>query len=165
MLFSLYLISVWLHILAAATWLGGISFLVFVLVPWLRKGEPAQVRTVLQETGTRFRTVGWICFVILATTGTFNLWMRGVRLAHFVERDWLTSPFGRTVLVKLVVFVLILATSVAHDFFLGPRALAYAPGSPEALRHRRHASILGRLNALFALLVVALGVAVVRGIP
>ncbi len=81
---ALYLLSVWIHILAATVWIGGMLFLVLVVVPWLRKGKRPDAAVFLRETGTRFRNVGWICFALLAVTGTFNLWMRGVRLSDSV---------------------------------------------------------------------------------
>ena len=56
---ALYLFSVWLHILAATAWIGGMFFLVLVVVPWLRRGNERQdAATFLQETGERFRAVG-----------------------------------------------------------------------------------------------------------
>jgi hypothetical protein len=39
------------------------------------------------------------------------------------------------------------------------------PGSPEAARLRRMASLLGRANALLALALLAIAVALVRGWP
>ncbi len=65
---SLYLLSVWVHILAATVWIGGMLFLVLVVVPWLRKGTRSDAAVLLRETGERFRNVGWICFVVLLIT-------------------------------------------------------------------------------------------------
>ena len=165
---TLYVISVWIHILAAITWIGGMFFLVLVVVPWLRGRDRATAATFLRETGTRFRNVAWTCFAVLLTTGVANLWMRGVRLEHFAQREWLTSPFGHAVVCKLAVFALVLAVSAVHDFVVGPRASLAAehdPRSPQTETLRRQASLLGRANAVLALLLTALGVILVRGWP
>jgi len=164
----LYLVSVWLHILAAITWIGGMFFLVAVVVPWLRRGDRAQGLRFLRETGMRFRTVGWICFAVLVVTGTYNLWARGVRVDDFVRPAWLISPFGRAVVLKLGLFLLVVAVSGFHDFVVGPRAsdeMERAPASERAEGLRRLASLLGRGNALLALALVAVGVILVRGWP
>lgn len=165
-----YFLSVWLHILAAIVWIGGMYFLVLVVVPWLRSGQQARLNAgvFLRETGARFRTVGWVCFGILLATGTFNLWVRGVRLGDFVNPHWLRSPFGHTVLLKLGLFALVLGVSSYHDFVIGPaatRAISQDPRSPESERLRKSASRWGRLNALLALLLVAVAVGLVRGLP
>lgn len=168
MLYTIYLLSVWLHILAAITWVGGMFTLLLVVVPWLRRGDRAQAAAMLRDMGPRLRDIGWICFGLLAITGTFNLWARGVRLSSFGSAAWLASPFGRAVLWKLGVFGVILGVSAAHDFILGPRATVAVlanPQSAQAQRMRRGASYLGRLNALLALLIVALAVTLVRGLP
>lgn len=165
---ALYVLSVWLHILSATVWMGGMFFLVLVVVPWLRRGGRVEAGVFLRETGERFRNVGWSCFAVSVLTGTFNLWVRGVRLADFARSEWLLSPFGKTVLVKLGCFAVVLAVSAVHDFVLGPRAtrlIASAPDSPAAQRARRHASLLGRANVLLARVLVAAGVMLVRGVP
>lgn len=165
---ALYLVSVWLHILAAITWIGGMAFLVLVVVPWLRRGGRAQAGALFRETGPRFRDVGWTCFGILVVTGTFNLWMRGVRLSDFTRAEWLASPFGKTIVAKLSLFALALVVSAYHDFVIGPaatRALGAGPGSPEAEALRKRASVLGRVNAIVALALVFVAVMIVRGTP
>lgn len=167
-LHNVYLLSVWLHILAAVTWIGGMFFLVLVVVPSLRKGDRAIATKLLGESGKRFRTVGWTCFAIVLVTGTFNLWARGVRLHDFFDRMWLGSPFGKAVVVKLSIFAIVLALSAVHDFSIGPRAVAELerdPSSHVSAALRRRASIMGRINALLALALVAMGVIIVRGWP
>lgn len=163
-----YVVSVYLHILAAVTWLGGMLFLVLVVVPWLRRGDRAQAGYLMRETGLRFRTVGWVSFAVLLVTGSVNLWLRGVRFSHFVDPSWLASPFGRAVSWKLGLFAVVLAISVVHDFVHGPRATEVVqrdPASPEAEALRKRASLLGRANLLLGLAIVWLAVILVRGWP
>lgn len=165
---SLYLLSVFLHILAAIIWVGGMFFLVLVIVPWLRQGDRARAATMMRDVGTRLRDIGWVCFAVLTVTGTFNLWVRGVRIASFTDPIWLDSSFGKSVVAKLTVFAVILASSAVHDFIIGPRAtelVSADPRSPAAEALRRKASIMGRMNAVLALIAVAIAVTLVRGTP
>ncbi len=167
MLRVLYLLSVWAHILAATIWIGGMLFLVLVVVPWLRSGRSVDAGVFLRDTGQRFRTVGWACFGVVLVTGSFNLWVRGVRWSSFADVQWLASPFGRTVLFKIAVFAVVLVVSAVHDWVLGPRAtrvLEEDPRSRLAVRLRRRASWLGRFNVVLALLLLAGGVLLVRGV-
>jgi putative copper resistance protein D len=165
---ALYLASVWLHLLAAITWVGGMLFLVLVVVPWLRANPGGNAAAFLRETGRRFRNVSWVAFAVVLLTGTFNLWMRGVRLADLTRGEWLSSPFGALVLFKLFVFATVIAISLTHDLVLGPRAteaIQRDPRSAEAARIRRMASLFGRANVVLALVLVATGVMMVRGVP
>jgi len=165
---TLYLLSVYLHITAAIIWIGGMFFLVLVLVPWLRQGDRAQAGRVMKEAGQRFRTIGWACFAVVLATGSFNLYVRGVRFGSFVDPVWLASPFGKAVVYKLSFFALVLFLSAFHDFWHGPRATLAVqkdPRSPEAERLRKRASHLGRLNMALALVLLGLGVILVRGWP
>jgi putative copper export protein len=165
---ALYLLSVWVHILAAAVWIGGMLFLVLVVVPWLRANARSDAASFLRETGRRFRNVGWACFAVLLVTGTFNLWARGVKPSDFGRAEWLLSSFGQAVLVKLAAFVLVLLVSAVHDFVVGPRAtatIAADPRSPRARIERRRAALLGRSNIVLAFVLVAAGVMLVRGVP
>lgn len=165
---TLYLFSVWLHIVAATTWLGGMIFLVLVVVPALRRGDPATTAALMRDSGRRFRVVGWSSFLLLACTGTANLWFRGVRLGNLFDPTWCATSFGRILWAKLLVFALVLLLSAVHDFVLGPRAsqaLSRMPQGREAEQLRRAARILGRVTALLALVLFALAVMLVRGVP
>jgi len=165
----LYLLSMWLHILAAAAWIGGMLFLVLVIVPLLRRPElRAQAAQLVRQTGRRFRTVGWAALWILLLTGTFNLLYRGIGLEALARLEFWQGPFGRALAIKLALVAVVLLLSGVHDFFVGPRATEAwqsDPGSARALRLRRSASWMGRLNLLLALVIVAMAVILVRGWP
>jgi putative copper export protein len=166
---AFYLLSIWLHILAAATWIGGMLFLVLVLVPVVRRQDYREVAAPLvHRVGVRFRWVGWICLGLLILSGVFNLIYRGVTWADVATGQLWRSPFGQALGLKLFLVATILLISAAHDFIIGPRATALwqaDPAAPAAQRLRRQAGWLGRLNLLLALAVVALGVILVRGWP
>ena len=164
---GLYLLSVWLHILAAAVWIGGIVFLSLVLVPVSRNPDYRSVASsIIQGTGIRFRVVGWICLSVLILSGVFNLYYRGFGFIGFFRGLLGQGSFGTVLTIKLLLVSIILLISAIHDFLIGPKAMSLwqaDPTSPEALRLRRLASLIGRANLILALLVVALGVVLVRG--
>jgi len=166
---GVYLLSVWLHIMAAIVWVGGTIFLVVVLVPAIRRPEFAGIASALiRFTALRFRWVGWVCFGIFVLTGIVNLEARGIGLQELQDAIFWQGSFGRTLAIKLILVAAILLISAFHDFFLGPRAAAAweaDPASAETLRLRRQAVQLGRLNLLLALVVIVLGVMLVRGAP
>lgn len=166
---ALYLLSVWLHILTATLWIGGMLFLAFVLVPVIRRLKDREAAVALvHETGVRFRFVGWGCLGLLLLTGIVNLISRGFGWRDVWSGRILEGPFGQALGLKLLLVAIILLISLLHDFVVGPQATALGqvnPASPRAVRLRRQASWLGRLNLLLAFAVVALGVMLVRGWP
>jgi uncharacterized membrane protein len=165
---AVYLLCVGLHVFAAMTWIGGMAFMVFVLVPTLRRGgvAPEARARLLRELAFRFRAVGWIALGTLVATGIGNLWFRGVTAADFFRgRTFALGDWGRTLLEKLAVVAVILVLSVAHDFWIGPRAVRAVdadPSSPRAETLRRTASWAGRINFVLAIAVLALALQLVR---
>jgi putative copper export protein len=134
----------WVHLMAAITWIGGMLFVALVLVPVTRRlTDPALRARLFQETGRRFRTVGWIALGLLLASGLGNLWLRPYLLG--VPRfQW-----------KLGLVAVALGLSALHDFVLGPRA--GRPGADPRLRVG--ASWLARVNVLVVVVVVLLGLA------
>ncbi len=166
---TVYLVSVWLHIIAAMTWIGGMLFLVTVLVPLLRK--PAMRERALElfhVVGVRFRVVGWIALGTLALTGVVNVLHRGFTLGQLFTGDAFVGPWGHALLGKLLLVGIIVVSSLVHDFYIGPKATKLGrEGAPPAERERlrRTASWMGRMTLLLALAVVAIAVVLVRGAP
>jgi copper resistance protein D len=156
----LHALSVWVHVLAAAVWLGGTAFLAFVAVPVLRRHarEPGLYLELLEATVLRFRTVAWIALALVVATGILQIASHGFG-AMFSGR------IGAVLAVKLVLVALVLVLSALHDFAIGPRALAAMrddPGGAEAARLRARAGMLGRIAFLLGVVIVGLGTALFR---
>lgn len=155
---------VFLHVLAALVWLGGmIAFA--ILAPVLRDvGDDAARQSLFHRLGTRFRLVGWICIGLLVVTGIGQLHVRGWwGMETLGSAFFWGTPTGRALAWKLGAVAAMFVIQALHDFWLGPRAGAAPAGSEEAGVLRRRAAWLARANALLGLLVVWMAVGLARG--
>ena len=159
-----YVASVYLHILAAATWVGGIIFLVAIAVPALRKLDKTAAEPMLRATVFRFRAVGWVAFGVLLLTGLYNLHMRGIGWSELTDPAYRATSSGKALIIKLGCFAVLLVLQGIHDFSIGPRALAaMEKQTGEAPRLRKQAGMIGRINGLITLVIVLCAVIIVRG--
>jgi uncharacterized membrane protein len=155
------LFLVWLHLLAAIAWIGGMVFLSLVLVPILKR-EPfaAQRGTLIRAAALRFRLVAWSAIGVLLMTGPLLVMSRGWSLGE---------PAGWPVvlIVKLTLIAILLMLTVAHDLFIGPRVgrILQIP-EPSRTGHERllvaSSSWLPRLSLLLALAVLFAAVSLAR---
>jgi len=107
----------WLHLLANATWLGGLVTLALVFIPiWRRSGLQTEA---LFEVVRRFSKVAVIAIVIAAITGVYAVTL------HFLEpADILGTAYGRTLLLKLALVGVVLSLGLANL-----RAVKYKSGN------------------------------------
>lgn len=152
-----YLLSVYVHIVLAAFWIGGMLFLPLVILPGIRQ-HPDRV-AILYKTGLKFRFYGWIALTLLVVTGLLNLVLRGLPLswAFFSHSD-----YGRLFSLKMLLFLAMLLVSAVHDFFIGGKAIEQMQASGSD-RMRLIARWSGRINLLLALGMAFLGVVLSRG--
>lgn len=159
---TLYKFLVYLHILGAIGWVGGILFLGVVAVPAVRKLDDDSRSRIINALGSRFRTVGYALLGLLAVTGIIQSVYNGATVATVLSGRFFQTSFGRTLALKLLFVVLMVVVSVAHDFFVGPAAVRVAEAGQDPSRLRKTASWLARITALLALVVVALASLLVR---
>lgn len=163
---TLYVLSVWLHIVAAAVWIGSMAFFALVVAPVLRRpGNRERLAPFVRAMGARFRVLGWSCLGVLVATGASNLGLRGFGWATLGRADFWRTEFGCTLAYKLLLVAAVAACTVAHEV-LTSRALAGPPQDPapaQVVRRRAVSAWLGRATLLLSVLVVLLGVALVRG--
>jgi putative copper resistance protein D len=106
---------VWLHVLAAVSWIGGSIFLSVVLVPVL-KHEPfaSQKALLFRTTARRFRVVVWGAIATLLLTGPMLLHQRGISIMN-------PSGWPTILSIKLGFVAILLLVTVTHDLIIGPR--------------------------------------------
>lgn len=139
-------ISLFIHIVLASLWVGGMIFLVFVVSPFVRR-LPIRDQ-VFQEVGRRFSFYGTLISLSgLFITGLFNIHY----LLGFSNLLDLSNRYTLTLWHKIGLFVLVVLVSLVHDLYFGKRAV-------HSTAHRLIARILGFLNLLLGLIVVFLAV-------
>lgn len=146
-------VALFLHIVSALFWVGGMLFLTLVLVPFLNAiQDPREKSRIYQIVGKRYRSLGWVAIITLLVTGPVVLYtLYGVSLQGLFDPAFHATHFGRTIAIKLTLVVIIVISSLVHDFFLGPMAR----NSP---RFSFYAKVFGRSNLIIALLIVLFAV-------
>jgi putative copper resistance protein D len=151
---DLYYISVWLHIIGAAFWIGGMLFLPFVLLPGI-KNNPDR-KNLLLATGLKFRFYGYIVLAIMLITGLLNIYLKGIK---FSLNFFIMTPYGQLVELKIILFVLIITISSMHDLVVGRNAIEQMENQKIKLIARWS----GRLLLLISLVMAYIGVIISRG--
>ena len=150
----MYTTLVCFHLLAAAVWVGGTVALVFTAVPVLRRLPLEQRVAGMQALGRRWRPIGWTSLTVLFASGVwlaFGYW--GADDGHFLVH----TQNGRILIAKAVIFLSMVASSVLHDFVLGPRLnRQIRDGRPQTLR--RPMQIVGWYTFAVTIALPVLGV-------
>ena len=160
---SLYILSVWLHVLLACIWVGGMIYTAAVVIPFAVKQAPDERQRIIRGQARKFRMIGWTSVVLLVVTGLINV-------THYYPRDSfgeslsaLFSPGGNFWLRrKLEVFVLMVLLVLFHDI-LSLRAAKQSEGPRESAPGNKLGSIAAAIATLLALVVLYCSVRLVRG--
>jgi copper resistance protein D len=162
----MYFWSVYIHILMAMFWIGGMLFTAAVLVPVSRDKMFENRRGELfKKAGTIFSRISWIIFLLMIVTGITALMGMGYSLSDLTTSYFWGSGYGSTLMGKLHIFALVLILSGVHDFWLGPKAAELMDTDPEnkkTIRLRKASSWVGRLNLILGLMILYYAVSLVR---
>lgn len=153
---TFYLISVFVHVICAAFWIGGMLFIPLILVPSI-KNQPNRI-LLLYKTGIKFRFYGWLTVIALLFTGILNFYFRGFPLTlDFFSK----TNYGTLLSIKLVLFVLMLIISAIHDFYYGIKSI-------DEMQHTNNnkfklmARWTGMFNLILALVIAFFGIIISR---
>ncbi len=137
-------IFLWVHVVLATFWVGGMIFLSLVIAPYI-KDKPFR-NEAFQEVGKRFSLYGtMITLSLLFLTGVANAYL----LHGGLERQSIKE--------KLFLFGIIVVVSLVHDLWAGKKALS-------SKRHAVWARWLGLINLLLGLGAVYMGVRIRLGL-
>jgi len=148
------LLTLWLHVLSAAVWLGGLLFQSHILFPLLARGAPGEP---VAQAVRRFRRVAWTALALLVLTGLHNL-TRLPPVAAMVE-----SGVLKLLALKLFLVVVLLMLSAHRDFGVAARFIrAVAAGRDEAAALQAIVRV-DRVLLVLGVILVYLGLALSRG--
>jgi copper transport protein len=114
-----------LHLVTNGIWLGGIGVLVLVVLPAL-PSEPLERARALTRVQGAFAIPALLSVAALAITGPLNANQR----MYSFDQLW-TTAYGITLLVKIGLFIVMIALSAFHSFRVRPRLEALAGATIE----------------------------------
>jgi copper transport protein len=104
-----------LHLICTATWVGGLFYLGIAFVPALSSLTESQRARVIALGLPEFSAVAILSVLILATTGSLNTTIHLTALTQL-----LTTLYGGILIFKISLFLVMIAVSAYHSFFLRP---------------------------------------------
>lgn len=165
----MYQICVWVHILMAMTWVGGLIYTAAVVVPVAVRRDPAERQRILRTFGRRFRWIGWGAVAIAIITGIGNLTLRysPVKISQLFNGEAFepgkVDEFTAIWLPwKLALVILMILLMAFHDI-TSTRAARRYEGDAGAAPGNRAGSAAAALATVVALAVVYVSVRLVRG--
>ena len=141
-----------LHLIAAAAWVGALLPLIVLFAA--ASADDASLAMARTAT-TRFSILGIVSVGTLLATGIINTYYLAGSVAALLHTD-----YGRLLLIKIALFVAMVAIATVNRFRLTPRLLQEASigASRDALRQlRRNAAIEALAGAIVIAIVAALG--------
>jgi copper resistance protein D len=142
------------HLVAATAWVGALIPLAVLLRAVRREASEAAV-AIARTAVARFSPLGIASVGTLVVTGSVNTWVLAGSAAALLDTD-----YGRLLLAKVVLFLVMLSFGAVNRLWLTPR-LAHAPkgaGPPPAIRQiERNSLIELALGAVVIAIVGLLG--------
>jgi uncharacterized membrane protein len=150
-------LALFLHVVAAIFWIGGMLFLTLVVAPFLKTiPDPKDRSKIYQFVGKKYRFWGWVAIILLLVTGPVIMaLLYGIGPGEIHTVIFNGTPLGHALGIKLLLVALIVISSLTHDFFFGPKAR----NSP---KYSLIAKVFGRGNLIVALFIVLFAV-ILRG--
>lgn len=159
-------LTLYLHLLAAAFWIGEILFVAVVVGPASRGLSGSERIGLLRDVGRRTLPLVWTSIAVLIVTGFGNLYFLGVRAPELVRPRFYATGFGLMLAGKLAAAFGMFGHAAMHDFVYGRRARRlrariavaepeYRPDlEAEYARMRRASAAIGKGNLWLAFIVL-----------
>lgn len=125
--YRLTVFSDWLHLVAAGLWLGGLFHLALSMTRGVSGLEADKRLRVLERAIPLFTRLAVACTAVIALTGVYNSWIHVDRLSAL----WGT-PYGEALLLKIILFVVMVALGGVSTFIIHPKAKRLIAGDDGA---------------------------------
>ena len=161
----LHSLSLLLHLVALAMWLGGIAFFLIVFGPAVHELKPVLGLKLLNRGRMIFEALSWTGIGLLFLTGILNLVLRSDMTAGDLGQHYLAI-----LSVKLLLFIAMVIHQALQVFKYGPKIAALTADAamtidswPEALRGQWQKWFMFlKINATIGPIATLLGLALLR---
>lgn len=106
----LRIVMQWLHVSSVITAIGGVTFIVLVLAPASGAIAPEDAGKLMAAVGGRFAVIVWLAIAGITVSG---IYMAVTQTPLRAWRDLVTTTYGKLLLVKIVLGVIIAKISLA----------------------------------------------------
>lgn len=165
----MYQFNVWLHILMATIWVGGLIYTSAIVIPFALTKEGEERQQIIRGLARRFRKIGWASIVVLLLTGIGNLYLRlaPIRIEQLFNGEAFDPTkvdgfIAKWLAWKILLVILMIALMLYHDISSLAAAKQHQ-GKSAKLPHHRAGSIAAALATLLAIAVLYVSVRLVRG--
>ncbi len=117
----------WAHFMAIAVWVGGLFALALLMPPALSTLAPAARYNLAAGLIPQFSPLAMASVGVLFVTGVYLTWLQVGSPAALVE-----TLYGRSLIVKVTLFVVLVALGGLNQRFIGPRLARATQGADEA---------------------------------
>ncbi len=146
------LVVLYLHVVGAVVWIGGLAYQAHVLLPAARRGAVAP----FADAARRARPVTWAAIALVVLTGFYNVTQLGS-----LERVMETGA-GVMLAAKFTLVILAIAIAGQRDFAQVTLLNAALTAGGDPTNALRAITRLDRVVLLLALIVIYLGLAISR---
>lgn len=146
-----------LHVVAVVFWIGGIGYILFVLMPAMPRVSLHDRASFMPVILRRFLVVVWTAIGVLVLTGLYRMFF----VWDVTQPGFFAAPMGHSLAAKLVLVAILFAIALLVTFRTVPRATAHVSthihDSCNAYKCAQCGEIVGGMRrVLQAALVVAL---------
>lgn len=106
----------WIHLVAAAAAVGGMAFVIFILLPALSVLGEEQRTTLAKAVMARFRWVSWSAIILLIGSGIYNIRVRAWEAPWGTYWKLLTLKIFLALVVFTISLLLTLPISPLESF-------------------------------------------------
>jgi uncharacterized membrane protein len=142
----------YLHVLGAVVWIGGLAYQAHVLLPAARRGAVAP----FADAARRARPVTWTAIAVVVLTGFYNVTQLG-DLQRVLE-----TGAGLMLAAKFILVILAVTLTSQRDFAHVTLLTAAVTSGTDPTKPLRAIARLDRTVLVLALIVIYLGLAISR---
>lgn len=149
----------WTHMTATVIWIGGLTVLLLIILPLIRKTIPTENQVIiLEQIQKRFDPISWLCLLLLVATGMFQMSAN----SNYEGLLAINNRWAVALLIKHVVFMIMIVVNSVITWVVLPKlrnvALKRRKGIPalEEEKLKGQETFLLGLNFVLGIMVLGL---------